>query len=272
MDTLRAVLKFIGRHRILTLLAVVFVFFGLAATRVVVQRSQGVLSSPLKKGRLINAVYGIGTVTATHSYSIKQGVTQTILDQFVKEGDFVKKGDKLVNIDKITYRAPFDGVVNYLPFKQGENVFANMPLLVLTDLSDRYLVVNLEQQSALKVRVGQKAKISFDSMRQEHYEGIVKAVYSYNGNFLARIDISKLPPEIFPDMTADVAIEIEVHENALSIPVAAFEDGSVMVKRAGGLPRSVPVKLGIVDQTLAEIVSGDLHEGDQVIIRRKIIK
>jgi hypothetical protein len=156
-----------------------------------------------------------------------------------------------------------------LPFKVGENVFPQLPLLALVNLEDRYLVVSLEQQGALRVHRGQKVRMSFDTIREQNYDGVVEAVYSYNGNFLARVDVSALPIRILPDMTADVAIEVGKHDNVLLAPVAAFEQGSLWIKRGHGIPYRVEIKTGIVDKDMAEIVSGDLQPGDRVLIRKK---
>ena len=270
METLRSITKWVSTHRTLSLLAGVILLAAAAFTRVVIDRSQGSQSAPLKRGTIIDAVYGIGTVTATRSYSIKPGVISTITALYVKEGDFVHKGAKLANIDNVFYHAPFDGVVNYLPFKVGENIFTQFPVMVLTDLANRYLVVTLEQQGALRIRAGQKAKLSFDSIRNQNFDGLVESVYSYNSNFLARIDLSSLPPEILPDMTADVAIVIREVQNALLIPVNAFENGFVWVKRGKTLPLRTEVKLGVVDGSTAEVLSGDLREGDILMVRKKV--
>jgi len=266
----RALIKWISAHRALSAVGGIFVICLIVFMRIVIARSQGDLSEPLKKGAIVDAVYGIGTVTATKSYSIKPGVIATITDLYVKEGDSVRKGQKLARLDQVGYRAPFDGVVNFLPFKVGENVFAQLPVAVVTDLSNRYLVVSLEQQGALRVRIGQRAKLSFDSIRSKSYDGVVQSVYSYNSNFLARIDVSSLPKEILPDMTADVAIIIRELSDVLLIPVAALENDSVWVKRPHRIPTQVQIKLGVVDGAMAEVRSGDLKENDQVLIRKKV--
>ena len=270
MDTLRSIIKWVSRHRIISSLASLLLIIGVVFARVIIDRSQGTLSAPLQKGSIVEAIYGIGTVTAKRSYSVKPGVISTIIDLYVKEGDFVHKGAKLANLDKVVYRAPFDGVVNFLPFKVGENIFTQLPVVVLTDLTNRYLVVSLEQQGALQVRAGQKAKLSFDSMRNKTFDGTVESVYSYNSNFLARIDVSSLPAEILPDMTADIAIVIRELKNVLLIPTSALETDSVWVKRGSRIPSKSPVKLGVVDGAMAEVVSGDLKEGDRVMIRKKV--
>ena len=270
MEILRSIVSRIGRHPLVSILGVFFFIGLLIAARTISERNNGLLTEPLKKSSVMDSVYGIGTVTASRSYSIKPGVTQTLKNLYVKEGDLVKKGDRLANIDLIDYRAQFDGVVNYLPFKVGENVFAATPTLVVTDLSDRYVVVTLVQQGAMRIKPGQKAVLSFDSYREKKYDGVVKSVYSYNGSFLARIDVDNLPAEILPDMTADVAIIIQNLENVLVIPTVAYDSGHVWVKRSTGIPTAVPVKLGVIDDLNAQVVEGDIHEGDQLIIRKKV--
>lgn len=237
--------------------------------RHIVDRSQGVLSNPLRKGSIVDAVYGIGTVTARRSYSIRPGVISTITRLYVQEGDFVQRGAKLALVDKVVYRAPFQGVVNYLPFKVGENIFAQSPMMVLTDLADRYVIVSLEQQGALRVRPKQQVKLSFDSIRNRSFSGLVETIYSYESKFLARIHVTSLSDEILPDMTADVAIIIRELNDVLLVPTAALENDFVWVKRNNRIAFQVRVVLGVVDGDMAEVVSGDLREGDRVLFRKK---
>jgi len=242
----------------------------LLAVQNVTQRSNGVWTAPLQRGPIVLSVYGIGTVMANRSYQIKLGVMKTINRLYVKEGDSVKKGQKLVLIDEENYFAPFDGTVTLVPFKQGENVLNQMPVLSLVDLNDRYLLVSLEQQGALRVLPGQKVRISFDSIRDKNYTGTVDSIYSNEGSFLARIAVQDLPARILPGMTGDVAIAIEEHPNALLVPVAAVENGdTVWVRR--GLAKAVKIKAGVIDRDMLEVLEGDLHEGERVLIRKQVV-
>ena len=271
METLRSVTKWMTNHKVMSLLGTAILVAIVIFTRTLLVQSDGTLSEPLKRGTIIDAVYGIGTVTADRSLTIKPGIIATVNEVFVKEGDFLHKGEKILTLDRVLYRAPFDGVLNALPYKVGENVFPPpLPVAVFTDLLTRYIVVSMEQQGALRVQNNQKAILSFDSIRGKSYVGTVKSIYSYNSNFLARIDLSSLPSEILPDMTADVAIVIREIKDALIIPVAALEIDSVWIKRGKGFPTKVQVKLGVVDAAMAQVVSGDIHEGDQLIIHKKV--
>jgi multidrug efflux pump subunit AcrA (membrane-fusion protein) len=267
---LKQLIEWTRRHRLLAILIAaavitIMLFLGLGAGR---QRGQ-ILTDPIQKGSIIESVYGIGTVTAKRSFQLKLGVTSTIRRLFVKEGDQVKHGQRLADLDGVLFSAPFDGTITLLPFKVGETVFPQSVVLSIVDLGDRYALVTLEQQAALRVRRGQKAKLSFDSLRAESYDGQVEAIYSNDNNFFVRIGISDLPPQILPGMTADVAIGIAEQRDALIVPVAAIDAGKVYVKRGLGTT-TVAVKTGIVDGAMAEIVAGDVREGEQLVIRKKI--
>lgn len=227
------------------------------------------LSEPLKKGAIMESVYGIGTVTATRSFQQKFGVMSTVQDIYIKEGDHVRSGQRLALMsDGLVLRAPFEGTVTFLPVKVGETVFPQSVILNLVDLADRYIVVSLEQRGALRVRQGQKAKISFDSMRGETFDGSVEAVYSNDNNFLVRIGVSNLPPQVLPGMTADVGIGIAERKDVLLIPSAALSGTKVRVKRGLGKPKEVDVTVGIVDGSMAEIASGDVDEGDRLVLQK----
>ncbi len=258
-----------------------FVIAGIAAVllaaawqwRSVVSNGSNSLTQPLKRGPVLESVYGIGTVTASKSYQVKLGVTSTVRKLYVKEGDPVKRGQPLVELEgTVSVAAPFDGTVTYLPVKIGENVFAQSVILSLADLKDRYIVVSLEQRAVLRVRQGQKARISFESMRGESFEGAVQSVYSHENNFLVRIGVANLPPQILPGMTADVAIGIAEIPDALLAPLAAIEEGKVWVKRGSGRAQAVEIKIGIVDGETVQIVSGGVQEGDRLLIKKEAEK
>ena len=269
MKFLRTMLNWVGRHRLVTLFILIVLLGSLWFLQVFRSQVDGEWSMPLQRGDIVNSVYGIGTVYANQSFDQKSGVISSIDAIYVKEGDPVKKGQRTLKIDSITYHAPFDGVITYLPNKVGETVFSQSIVMSIVDLTNRYLLVSMEQQGALRVHSSQSAILSFDSIRERNYEGKVTSVYSNAGNFYARIDVSHLPVEVLPGMTADVAIAIEVKKNALLVPASALEQGVLIVKRGHLLPKKVSVQVGVVDAEKAEIVSGDLKEGDQVLTRRQ---
>jgi macrolide-specific efflux system membrane fusion protein len=248
---------------VVTLLVIALsVFFYLRRTRTLE-------ALPLRRGPIVEAVYGLGTVTARRTFDAKIGVTSAIRSIPKREGDAVKQGDELLILDEgQRIRAPFSGVLTAVNFDEGESVFPQATILTVTDVSDLYVAVTLEQLGALRVRPTQKGVLSFESLRGEKLEGRVRSVYPKNNQFMVQIDLVSLPKGILPGMTADVAIEVARRENALLLPVAALSQGFVTRIRNGSA-KKVPVKIGVIDGEWAEVLEGDITEDDSVRSPRK---
>ncbi|HET9843907.1 MAG TPA: efflux RND transporter periplasmic adaptor subunit [Gammaproteobacteria bacterium] len=263
-------MRWILRPILLLCILALLAAFGVIAFKKQWDTSQSyTLSKPIKRGNIIESVYGIGTVKANRKFELTSGITTTIKKLYVKEGDYINRGDKLVELQDATFIAPFSGTITWLPFKEGEAIFAQSNILDLVDLNDRYLVVSLEQRGALKVRPQQKAKINFDGMREKTFEGLVQSVYSSGNDFLVRIQVKNLPPQVLPGMTGDVAIGIKEKQNVLLVPTVAIENNHVIIYGKNS-SKPVPLTIGIVDAHMAEVVSGDISEHDILIIRDKL--
>lgn len=219
-----------------------------------------------KIGPMVESVYGIGTVTARHTYDFKPGVSDTLQKLYVVEGDTVKKGDPLFYLaDDHMVRAPFDGVVTSLPFKEGETVFTQIPVLTLTDPKNAYIVVSLEQEGALRVRRNQTAIISFESLRNQRLTGTVSAIYPKDGEFLVNIEVPQMPEGALVGMTTDVAIEVAAQEKVLQIPLAAVQNGMVTLLKSG-MTKKISVKLGASDGTWAEVTDNSVQPTDTILL------
>jgi multidrug efflux pump subunit AcrA (membrane-fusion protein) len=232
------------------------------------RRAPTIQHSP-RRGPVVEAVYGLGTVVAPRTFQAKLGVSRIIRKVFVKEGDVVRAGQALIQLDEgDAVKAPFAGTVTLVSQHEGEIVFPQAPTVTLADLTERHLEISLEQQSVLRVKSGQKAWISFESLRNERLEGAVSSVYPRENQFIVRVDPERFPVGVLPGMTADVAIEIGRKENALLIPLRSIAAGQATLLRAGKRLK-VPVKVGVVDGEWAEVVSGDIAPEDQLLVRTK---
>ncbi len=219
---------------------------------------------PLKKGTLIEAVYGIGTVTPKSSYQLKTAMATTLEQLYVEEGQNVQKGQKLALMDTL-FEAPFSGTITAVTYKQGETITPQTPVLTLVDLQNCYLVVNIEQQGAVRLKIGQKAILSFDNLREQPFYGRVKHIYSHSGQFLVHIECPKLPKQLLPGMTADVAITLLEKPNVLMLPILALKEGVVTRRRDNSIEK-IHVQTGTVDNQEVEILSSNLKMGDDVLV------
>lgn len=220
------------------------------------------------RGKIVEAVYGIGTVTASKSYQLKIGITSAIKKLHVIEGELVSAGQSMIDLaDSTSFKAPFSGTITSIPYKTGETVFPQTPILTLIDLTNLYISVSLEQQGAMRVKTGQGVSLSFESLRGQKLEGKVRTIFPNEGQFIVHVDVPTLPKEILPGMTADVAISIDQKENALLVPVAAINNGKILIKRSGKEMKQ-DIKIGTVDGQWAEVISDNIQETDEVILKK----
>lgn len=239
------------------------------ATWLWIKKNDNLPTAMARKGDLVEAVYGLGTVTAQKTYEVKLGVTQRLAKLLVRQGDKVQKGAPLLVLDDaVMVRAPFGGVVTSLPFRQGETVYPQTSILTLVDLEKPYVAVSLEQEGALRVRVDQVVKLSFESIHQQTFVGRVRTIFPKDGQFIVHIDVANLPSSILPGMTADVAVEIARRADVFMVPAEAFLNGSVAVLRDGHV-KKVPIQVGAADGQWLEVTKGDVSVSDVFVIREK---
>lgn len=264
-------LKFIRNHKLISALVIVCVLAAGAGFYVLRQLRDNGIYVKVQRGTIVEAIYGIGTIKASRVFSLKLGIPSVVDKILVQEGAFVKKGNGLVVLDgSRQYRAPFDGIVTELNFKEGETVFPQSPILTVTDFKDRYVVVSLEQESALKAKPGQSTQLSFESMREQTFQGRVTSVYANGDRFLVRIDVPDLPSTILPGMAADVSLLVRTINDVLLVPINAIQVGKVYVK-AGEYsePSERAITTGILDGNRAQILSGEVREGDLVRVAKE---
>lgn len=231
------------------------------------QSNQFIQVNP-KRGQIVEAIYGLGTVKSDQTFEVKVGVITTLKEVFVKEGDFVKEGKALVRFEGIgAFTAPFDGTVTNLHYQKGEAVLPQISILKMENLKKLYLEVSLEQDAALRAKKGQMATVIFESIRNEKHLGIVRSIYPKNDEFIARIEVDDFKDNILTGMTADVAIEVGTIDKALLIPVSSIENGKVLVERKNKKIKE-DVKIGKMDGAWAEVLSNNLSENDKLFIKR----
>lgn len=230
-------------------------------------KSRGSETLHPRRGEVVESIYGLGTVAADSIFRARVGVNLTVDKVFVKEGDTVRSGDPLIKLDQSFIRSPIAGTVTQVLFKPGEMAPAQSTLLTVTNFNSLFLEVSLEQQSVLRVRKGQEALVSFESLRNEKLSGKVASVYARDNQFIVRIEMPTWPAGVLPDMTADTVIVAGKTANALLIPVKAIVGGQVTRIRNGKKDR-IPVKLDTMDGEWGEVVSGDVLETDELLIRK----
>ncbi len=221
-----------------------------------------------KVGSIVEAIYALGTVKSDDVFNLKLGITSGITQFLVTEGDIVQKGQKLIVTESSTLASPIRGTVTRIYLDKGETVMPGIPVLTVMDLTKTFIQISLDQSSALRIKKGQKAELSFENLRGTKINGTVQKIYPSDGQFLVRLETEALPSGILPGMTADVAIEVERRENAMLVPVSSIHRGQIRILR-DGKPTTLNVKIGAVNGELAEILDKQILVEDEILIGKE---
>lgn len=178
--------------------------------------------------------------------------------------------------------APMTGTVDNITLTPGMILTSN--LSATTTQSNRVAVVtsegnpiatfNVSEVDVSRVKQGQKATITLDSISGKTFTGKVMTVDKIGTvssgvtNYPVTILFDTSASEILPNMAATANIIIEAKDNAFLIPSEAIQtanDGtnSVRILRQGA-PQDATIEIGFSSDTQTEVISG-LSEGDEVI-------
>ena len=178
-----------------------------------------------------------------------------------------------INMSKI--EAPFGGTVTEVVSKIGDNVTAGTEAFRIDDLSSLLIDVEISEVDINQVGLGQPVQITFDGISGKTYSGVVTEVARVgtvsNGvvNFLVTIEMTDADASVLPQMTAGTTITTIELEDVLLIPnraVRMVDSKRVIFVLRNGVPTSVEIGLGSSNGTYSELRSGDVKEGELVIL------
>ncbi len=259
---------------------------------------------PVVRDDLQITVLATGNVQPNNQLVVYPPISGRIEKILIKEGDSVRKGQKLMDLSS-TERAtlldeaaaqgpsilshweqlyqetpllsPESGQVVFLPTVQGQIVNTGTELMVMSD----HLIVNtqVDETDLAQVKMNQEATITLDAYPDQPVEGKVRRI-SYQSTLVNsvttyEVDVwpDKIPPFMRSGMTANVVFNVSEKDDILLVPSEAIQqaaDGSSFVLKGGAnrgdKPQTVTVQTGLTDGKQTEIVSG-LAEGDKVMIK-----
>jgi HlyD family secretion protein len=183
-----------------------------------------------------------------------------------------------------TINAPMDGVITTLGVQKGTiissatSVVGGSSIMVLSDLSQIFILADVDESEIGGVAPGQDVEITADAFPGKKFSGKVVRIAPQGVNvsnvvtFEVKIEVtSKNKSLLKPTMTTNVNIVQERKDNALLAPIAAVirkdRKETVDVQKADGTSEEREVKVGISDGTNDEILSG-LSEGELIALHK----
>ena len=175
------------------------------------------------------------------------------------------------NLDGSTLRSPTSGVVAAVNAKAGELVASNpLGLVVIQDIGRLVLHGVVGEADVQRLRLDQPATVSIGGATLKgRVTSIDPAATIQAGVPLFGVEVTIDAPGdgVRPGMSGTASVAVATKSDVLTVPTVAVrtENGrrSVQVLR-NGQPVAVDVTVGLVTDTLTEVVSG-LSAGDQVL-------
>jgi RND family efflux transporter MFP subunit len=202
--------------------------------------------------------------------SVQQIEQQLKLEQVANQNeiDTYENTLKVKNrqLDKMTIKAPFDGVISEVLARPGDLISGGAPIATIISTS-RTVVARISEENFAGIRIGQKAVVRFLTYGYETYPATVNKILPTADPATQRYEVflkTDLPLEkLVPGLTGEVSITVGEHDNALIVPRRALLGDSLFVVKSGRV-RLRKVSLGFVGLNVVEVTSG-VDEGDEVI-------
>ncbi|MGZ6970585.1 MAG: efflux RND transporter periplasmic adaptor subunit, partial [Thermoanaerobaculia bacterium] len=164
------------------------------------------------------------------------------------------------SVKKTTITSPIDGVVTAKPVEAGENAIvgtmnnAGTVLLTVSDMSIVEGEMEVDETDIPHVKVGQKAKLTFDAYPDKKFDGVVTEMGgspitksslgtdSSAVNFIVKVQVENPPSNIRPGFSVSGKIETDRRTAALAIPIPALvvADPASLERPKGKKPTPVP--------------------------------
>ena len=241
--------KRVKKWVVVTIIGVLIIALGIGTYSFVKARSntasasQQQRTSKVVKGNIEVSLSGSGTVESSSTAELMANVQGKITKAYFKEGDTIKKGDLLFEIDdtdaklniqkiensisqaqlnvnsttknysNLEVNAPFDGKVSGVSSKVGDSINNGMTLLTLTDTTNLQLDVPINVTDVSKVKVGQKVDVHIQELT-DTVQGTVETIDSNSyiastGGTVKNVTVHVVNPGRITDaMTASVDINV----------------------------------------------------------------
>ncbi|SDL98310.1 RND family efflux transporter, MFP subunit [Catalinimonas alkaloidigena] len=178
-------------------------------------------------------------------------------------------------LGKAQVRAPFNGVVDEIMLREGENAMPGVPLMRIVALDEVYVEADIPEAYLGQIKQGDEVMLQFPSLGDSAYTGRIRAVSQVikadNRTFPVEISLSNTNRQLQPNMLAVVKIKDYSAPDAVVIPTQYIrqERGQDVVFVLNGpkekqFAKRVAIERGLNYQNETQVKSG-LQGNEQLI-------
>lgn len=216
-------------------------------------------------------------LTSTNDYNKARIATEQARAEF-------SDAERMLKATEI--KSPIAGTVIHRSVEVGRSVGNNGDMLMkIAGSPDRMrLLIRVSEADIGRVSEGQKVRFTVPAFRDQSFLGVILSVpeapFEGKGAVAYEVvaDVDNKDHTLKSGMTADVTVKIAQVDDVIRVPTAALRflpsDGSahatggsaVWVKDTAGQIKRVSVTVGESNDIYAEVTSGEIAEGDRVVV------
>ena len=154
-------------------------------------------------------------------------------------------------------KSAFSGQLFDVLVKEGTLVTPQTPLAIIGQSDSFLLELEVDENDMVRVSMGQKVLVTMDSYRGQVFEAVIDKIYPImnerSRTFKIEASFMKPPLKLYPNLTAEANIIIQIKQNTITIPKSYLIEGKyVLVNKE----EKREVKTGLSDYQKVEIISG----------------
>ncbi|MDR0909664.1 MAG: efflux RND transporter periplasmic adaptor subunit [Spirochaetaceae bacterium] len=224
-----------------------------------------------------------GNVTAASTVTVMPTATGKIANIYVDVGSRVSANQIIMRVDPsqpgLTYemspvRAPIAGTITAVPYSIGATVAPSMPVAQIATTGRLEIEVNVAERFISRVKLGQRAELSFDAYPGETFAASVVEVSpvldTTSRTMTVQLGVSNNPDnKIKIGMYARVKIITDEKKNIITVPAEALVSRSnenYVFIVSNDIAHLIKIKPGITVDDMMEVSDG-LIAGDEVVTR-----
>lgn len=154
-------------------------------------------------------------------------------------------------------KSAFSGQIFDVLVKEGTVITPQIPLAIIGEFNSFLLELEVDENDMVRVELGQKVLVTMDSYKGKVFEAVVDKIYPImeerSRTFKIEAHFIKPPKKLYPNLTVEANIIIQVKQNAITIPKSYLINGKYVLVNED---EKREVKTGLSDYEKVEIVAG----------------
>lgn len=255
----------------------------------------------VEKGRVEVTFQDIGDILSRDFWDVKSGTDGKIIALYVREGQEVRSGDKLLTVrggrseaeayTPVTITAPKSGLVVKCAegkfVQEGDMVSSSYSsnsscIMRIANMSRLGVDLEISENDIVKIRKNAKVQVTLDALPGVTLPGRITMISPqaeqsggyYSGSKIFRVEVTldQIHKDMRLGMTARVRAVMDARDNVLKVPLTGvFFDGAKAFAykkpQNGGKAERIELRLGLRNEMEVEIISG-AREGDELLVEK----